>query len=83
MGGSGIGLLLIAHILCCGLPLLIVFGGIGAGTLLSLFADSLFPIAGVVLLALTGWGGYRIWKRRYLGNHPIREPQPRPGFPGR
>ncbi len=68
LGRSGIGLLLLLHLVCCGVPLLIVIGGIGAGALFSWIADSLLPIAGVILLALSGWGGSRIWKNR-AGNH--------------
>ena len=44
LGGSGIGLLLVIHLLCCGVPLLI-FSGIGAGALLSWMADSALPVA--------------------------------------
>ncbi|MBC8259065.1 MAG: hypothetical protein H8E38_08615 [SAR324 cluster bacterium] len=62
LSGSGVGLLLIAHLLCCGLPLLI-FSGIGAGALLSWIADSVLPVAGVLLLAaLAVWGGLRFRK---------------------
>jgi len=63
LGGSDIGLLLIVHVLCCGVPLLI-FSGISVGALLTWVTDSMLPIAGVMsFAALAVWGRLRFWKR--------------------
>lgn len=61
---SGISLLLIAHLLCCGLPLLIIsLGSAGLVVVLGYMKKSLVP-GGIVLAIIAFiWAGRRLWKR--------------------
>ncbi len=60
---SGMGLLWIAHLVCCGLLLILVLGGISIGAVTSYLLESLVPAGIVVGVIIIGWPVYHLWGR--------------------
>ena len=58
----GVSLLWIVHLMCCGLLLIFLAGGISIGVVTSYLQDSLVPLG--IALAVVGivWAGYRLWR---------------------
>ncbi len=68
---SGMGLLWIVHLVCCGLLLVIVLGGISIGAVTSYLLESLVPAGIVVVVIVIGWTAYHLWGR-YRFNQNLR-----------
>ena len=59
----GMGLLWIVHLVCCGLLLIVVLGGISIGAVTSYLLESLVPAGIVVGVIFIGWTAYHLWGR--------------------
>ncbi len=59
----GMGLLWIVHLVCCGLLLIVVLGGISIGAVTSYLLESLVPAGIVVGVIIIGWTVYHPWGR--------------------
>lgn len=60
-GRSGMGLLWIVHLVCCGLLLIVVLGGVSIGVIWSYLLESLVPFGIVVGVIVIGWTAYHLW----------------------
>ncbi len=58
-----VGLLWTVHLVCCGLLLVFLIGGISIGAAVSYMQKSLAPLAVALLVTTIGWGGYHLTKR--------------------
>jgi hypothetical protein len=62
----GMGLLWIVHLVCCGLLVIFLVGGISIGMVTSYLLESLVPVGIVVGVIVTGWIAYHLWgKHRF------------------
>ncbi len=64
-------LLGILHLLCCGLLLVFLIGGISIGVVTSYLKESLVPLMIVLAVLVTGWATYNLWRRQRL-NQDLR-----------
>jgi cytochrome c biogenesis protein CcdA len=62
----GMGLLWIVHLVCCGLLLIFLVGGISIGMVTSYLLESLVPVGIVVGVIVIGWTTYHLWGRHRL-----------------
>lgn len=60
-GRSGMGLLWIVHLVCCGLLLIVALGGVSIGVVWSYLLESLVPFGIVVGVIVIGWTAYHLW----------------------
>jgi hypothetical protein len=62
----GMSLLFIAHLVCCGLLLIFLAGGISIGMVVSYLHQSLVPLGIAIAATSIVWVGYRLWRRSTL-----------------
>lgn len=53
----------IVHLVCCGLLLIFVLGGISVGAAISYLQKNLTPLGVALIVTFIGLAGYRLWKR--------------------
>ena len=72
-GWSGTGLLWIVHLVCCGLLLIFLTGGISIGAAVGYLQKSFVPIG--IAFSVTGlvWVGYRTWRGSTMDGNRWRE----------
>jgi len=66
---SGVGLFWIVHLVCCGLLLVFLIGGISIGVLTSYLIESLVPVGIAVGVIITGWSAYHLWRKHHLNRN--------------
>jgi hypothetical protein len=67
----GLALLGIIHLVCCGLLLIFLAGGISIGVVTSYLEESLVPLMIVLVVIVTGWAAYNLWTKHRL-NQDLR-----------
>ena len=65
----GLALLGIIHLVCCGLLLVFLIGGISIGVVTSYLIESLIPIGIAVSVIIIGWSAYHLWGKHHLNRN--------------